>query len=379
MTLCVGAACVHGKQDVTQNMTEQDSTIEDQMTTLTSPVEVTASTAGSDITSSSSLRAGFYFKCAVIFIGVVGTAANALILYAMVVSKQHKKCVLVFNQNALDLYSCFTLVITYIVKLCNIHLSGTLGYYLCVIVLSECLLWAGLTGSVVNLAAVTVERYLKVVHATWSRNKLRKWMMYSAAAFSWIGGFAYGLAIDFATTIVIDGVCYAMAVWKSPVAKLAHVIWNFASFYVGNLLLFIFCYCRILVVVRRQARVMAGHAAAGPSTSQTQSNPIQTNIIKTMIFVSAFFAISWMPMKFQFFLATFNNNVTYSEDAYYSVLFIAFLYICANPFIYAIKFDPVKSVLLGLIPCKKNTVEPVASVPVATPGVAAIRAVQTRN
>jgi len=361
-------------------MTEQGSTLEDQMVTLTSAVDVTAFTTGSDMTSSSSLRAGIYFKCAVIFIGVVGTAANALILYAMVVSQQHKKHVLVFNQNALDLYSCFVLVITYIVKLCNIHLSGTLGYYLCVIVVSECLIWAGMTASVINLAAVTVERYLKVVHAVWSRKKLRKWMIYSAGAFSWFGGLAYGLAIDFTTTAVTDGVCYAMSVWESRVGKVVHVIWNFASFYVGNLLLFIFCYWRILVVVRRQARVMAGHAADGPGTFQTQSNQIQSNIIKTMIIVCVFYAITWMPMKFYFFLAHF-NYVSYSQDGYYTVLFIALLYICANPFIYAFQFDPVKSVLSGLIPRKKNAVEPVSSVQIATPGVAAtaVRTAQARN
>ena len=86
-------------------MTEQGSNVEDQTAPLTSPVEVTpgTSTTGSYMTSSSSLRAGFYFECAVIFIGVVGTAANGLILYAMVASKQHTKYVLVFNQNALDL------------------------------------------------------------------------------------------------------------------------------------------------------------------------------------------------------------------------------------------------------------------------------------
>ena len=360
-------------------MTEQDSTAEDQMAPLTSAVELTPSTTGSDMTSSSSFRAGFYFKCAVIFIGVVGTAANALILYAMVVSQQHKKHVLVFNQNALDIYSCFVLVITYIVKLCNIHLSGTLGYYLCVFLLSECLIWSGIIGSVINLTAITVERYLKVVHAAWSKKKLRKWMIYSAAAFSWFGGFVYELSLDINTTTVIDGVCYAVEVWESLVGKVAHVIWNFASFYVGTILLFVFCYWRILVVVRRQARVMAGHAAAGQGTTQTQPNQIRTNIIKTMIFVSTFFAITWMPIKFHFFLATFNYNLSYSEDAYYSVLFIAFLYICANPFIYAVKFDPVKRVLLGLIPCKKNAVEPVASVQIATPGVAAISTVQARN
>ena len=50
------------------------------------------------MTSSSSLGIEFYFQCAVIFIGVVGTATNGLVLYALVASKQHKKHVLIVNQ-----------------------------------------------------------------------------------------------------------------------------------------------------------------------------------------------------------------------------------------------------------------------------------------
>ena len=32
-----------------------------------------------------------------------------------------------------------------------------------------------------------------------------------------------------------------------------------------------------------------------------------------------------------------------------------FLYICANPFIYAIKFDPVRRILAGLMLCETNS------------------------
>jgi len=51
-----------------------------------------------------------YFQLAVLIIGVIGTAANALILYTMAASTQHKKHVLFFNQNALDFFSCFLLL-----------------------------------------------------------------------------------------------------------------------------------------------------------------------------------------------------------------------------------------------------------------------------
>ena len=206
-------------------------------------------------------------------------------------------------------------------------------------------------------------------------------MIYSAAAFSWLSAIVYNQAVNFNTTAVIDGVCYGSVIWKSRVAAVAHGIWNFASFYAFMLLLFIFCYWRILMTIRHQASVLAaGHTTAGPSASQTQSNQIQSNIIKTMIFVCAFFAITWTPANIYYLILNLNSNLTLLENTYYAVLFISFLYICANPFIYAVKFEPVKRVLLGLIPWKKNTVQPVSSVQLTVSRVAGgTRVGQTHN
>jgi len=61
------------------------------MTTETAG-DVTQTTAANvAMTSSSSRGIKFYFQCAVPVMGVVGVAANALILYALVASKQHQK------------------------------------------------------------------------------------------------------------------------------------------------------------------------------------------------------------------------------------------------------------------------------------------------
>ena len=122
------------------------------------------------------------------------------------------------------------------------------------------------------------------------------------------------------------------------------------------LLIFIFCYWRILIVIRRQARVMAGYNdAAGPSTAQTTTvNQIQTNVIKTMISVSAFYAISWLPHYVYGSLFLYPNEIT-GVGGYYAVTSISFLYTCTNPFVYALKFEPVKQVLLRLILCKKTS------------------------
>ena len=132
---------------------------------MTTETDRLQTAGGTGMTSSSSSRgADFYFQCAVVVIGVLGAAANALIIYAMIASDQQKKQLLIFNQNIFDLYSSILLIVIYTLKLCKIYLTGVLGYWLCMILLSENLLWGSLNGSHINLLSITVERYLKVVH-----------------------------------------------------------------------------------------------------------------------------------------------------------------------------------------------------------------------
>jgi len=305
-------------------------------------------TGGNTVPPSSSRGAEFYFQCVSLLIGVVGTATNAVIIYALVASKQHKKNLLIVHQNVLDMFSSFFIMIVYPLKLCNIYLTGSIGYWLCTLLLSESLIWWGTMGSVINLAIITVDRYLKVVHAVWSRNNLRNWMIYLSMAFAWIVSFMANVAAVFPTSAVIDGACYGYIIWDNQTGRLIYFFGNTVLFYFLIILIFIVCYWRILIVLRRQAKVLASQ----PSTAQANSNKIQRNVIKTMIYVSALYAISWLPNYIFFLHATLNPDYRPDTYAYYVSSIIALLYMCTNPFIYAMKFDPVKKILLRLIPCK---------------------------
>jgi len=101
------------------------------------------------------------------------------------------------------------------------------------------------------------------------------------------------VAVVFSTSSVIDGVCYAYTTRKSKAANV--FLWNFLSLYVIILCIFVFCYWRILVVLRRLARVAASHADDGPSNAQNQLTEIQSCVTKTMLFVSVCYAVSWLP------------------------------------------------------------------------------------
>jgi len=72
-----------------------------------------------------------------------------------------------------------------------------------------------------------------------------------------------------------------------------------------------------------------------------------------MILVSALYVISSMPNCVYYLLVNVKTDFTLLDSFYCIAMVLEFLYICANPFIYASKFNPVRRILLDLIPYKK--------------------------
>ena len=300
----------------------------------------------------------FYFQYAVIAIEIVGMAANALVLYALIdysVREAKKRAInlLISHQNLLDLISCIMLVVTYAIGY-RIEMTGALGYFICTIFITEAAMYIFMFASVINLAILTIERYLKVVHPFWSKKHLKRWMIYAGMAFAWIASILHILPTAFATTILKDGVCMFYVLWESEAAGMAFDAYLNSFFFLLPLVIFIYCYGRIVVVMRRQMRVMVAHNTDGHAqmnTSQMQSKRVKWNITKTMVIVSVAFVICWFPNNVYryFVLATRTAHRGYLYTGYFFTVFMAYLNTCMNPFIYAMKHEGVKETLARLM------------------------------
>ena len=69
-----------------------------------------------------------------------------------------------------------------------------------------------------------------------------------------------------------------------------------------------------------------------------------------MTVVSVAFVFCWFPSAFYFIIV--DNTTQTSSDmfaGYYATVFVAYLYICMNPFIYAVKHEGVKGKLVSLM------------------------------
>ena len=331
-------------------MTNQSSTASYLSVAMTN-TGMTENTGENTVTPSSPSGFDFYVHCAVMIMGIVGIASNGIVLYALVASKKHQKNILILRQNVFNFFTCFFAMIVYFIQLFDIYLTGSRGYWLCTMLFSGMLVSWGNISSLIIVAAIAVERYLKIVHPSWSQKILRGRMVYNLAMLiAWLVGFA-AISPVFPTTSTMDGVCYAYMIWSSATASMVYFMWNFLSFYVLMLSIFIFCYWRILVVIRRQATVMAGHSAAGPTH---QSNQARNNVVSTMILVSMLYAISHFPGYICFLLLNLYPYPLPVESITSGTLFLEMSYLCiGSPLIYAANFNPVKKVLLRMIRCQK--------------------------
>jgi len=263
---------------------------------------------------------------------------------------------LIINQNLLDMSSCILVVISYSIRL-RPYVGGVLGYFICIIFDSDGAVYSTLNASVINLIILTIERYLKVVHPFWSKKNLKRWMIHAAMVFAWIGGTLFAMTAVFTTTPMTDGECLAYYIWQSPAARMVYITTMCIIFFFIPVVTFIYCYGRIVIVMRRQMRVMAGHNVEGSAqmtASQMQSKRIKWNITKTMIIVSITFIICWFPISIYFIIVDVSVPNGGVFVGYFFTVFMACLNICMNPFIYALKHDGVKERLTQLIICHKG-------------------------
>jgi len=261
----------------------------------------------------------------------------------------------IINQNLIDLTCCITIVISLSFAVSDIYLTGALGYILCAVFISQNVATCLINASVLNLITLTIERYLKIVHPFWSKRNLKSWMIKAGIAIPWIAGILSLAPLAFATSFVSEGTCQMYELlWQNTESATGYMAWNFVFFFLLPLIIFVYCYGHMVVIMRKQMRVMAGHNVEGSaqSASQAQNKRIKWNIIKTMIIVTAFFIVCWFPLNFYILLVELDTSE--QVIVYVVLLCLPYVNISMNPFIYSTKHEGVRQILARMIICRKG-------------------------
>ena len=232
--------------------------------------------------------------------------------------------------------------------------------------------------------AISLERYLAVVHPMWHKVYFTNTMANIIAVCIWFFGVAFIASIMIPTTGMVHGVCIMTYFWPSREIALAV---GYLKIFVNLVIPFFlhsFCYARMLSTLRhRMARVSpkddsTSTAQRGkPSTSDTNAttnwksnasvdhgsctssdkrhNPLELqnekakrNVIKTLAIVTACYFICWMPNKI-FIVMRLMGAISTFGAFFRATLILAFINCCINPIIYIGKYEAFRTGLSMLL------------------------------
>jgi len=114
-------------------------------------------------------------------VSIAGILANTLVLAVLILARREYGSsvnTLIINQCAMDLFTCVSIVIVYVVMLTHgfVYNNQLVDNILCVAVHSGTFTTFGVTAEKIGLVVITLERYFKIVHAVAHRKHYRNWM-----------------------------------------------------------------------------------------------------------------------------------------------------------------------------------------------------------
>ncbi|ELU01551.1 hypothetical protein CAPTEDRAFT_72520, partial [Capitella teleta] len=291
-----------------------------------------------------------------LLIGLIGMFGNGIVLLVIFRSRKTKKSRLhnafVVNQTAMDLVSSVFLAMTFTYKMTpTVHMEGSAGLALCICLEGEGLLWIFLSASAFSLMSLTFERYIKIVFPIRHHTSFTDAKKATLLAMSWLVPFCWLLPFILVSTKTENGECSYQGFW--PSAGLASFYgWTYIMmFYFIPFAFFIFSYGHMFWTLQKRNVQVGENQQPGGHVSKAQ-----VNIIKTMVLVSACFAILWAPAQLYYFAYIIGLYPgEYLSLAYYIFNIICFTNSVINPFIYALKIAEFREMVLVMFGFKKSS------------------------
>jgi 7 transmembrane receptor (rhodopsin family) len=318
---------------------------------------------------------------------VTGTAANGFLLFVLFYHKLLGKNTtnkFICNQTILDGFSCvgLTVYVTFQWTVGRGALpNGAGGWLGCFVVNGLIGVYFPAYASHFSLVVITIERYAMVVHPLAHRNYFRPWMVAVGLIAPWIDGFVVYLLPLFLTSRLNGDRCFLFTYWATSNAPKLYFLFVLLWQFTIPVLIIVFCYIRIIAVVRRQTSVV-GPAAAATSAGNRKNhravaNPVTKNmksaasastttgssaitdneqvtskterkIIRTMITVIIVFVVCWLPLEFFEVVYTFRplRQLLPLLNVFNMVAYISLV---VNPIVYGAHFDVIRRLFKDIV------------------------------
>ena len=295
------------------------------------------------------------------FLGTIGIIGNGLVLVVMIGTRELRTITNLFivNQSVIDMVTSVLLLASYVAPRPALPSQEWAAVFVCSVWNSGYVFWGTLITSTFNLVMVTVERYFAVVHPISYRRMFSYRRASGMVCIPWLLGFGYE-TYWVAVNRYSDGQC----------------IIQYDSFFVQAFLGVISCTIQFIIPLAIMAFVYISIAKAlrqrvediptyPPDPNRSSGNPDQPtqqtnyrikarkNVIKTLIVVSITYAICLTPNTLTYLYFNLGGELNFDGHLFYFTVYLAFMNMCVNPFIYTFKYHKFQKGLRKLFGIKR--------------------------
>ena len=292
-------------------------------------------------------------------IGGLGLVGNIFVVIVILSTSSMRKQftnAYIINQSLVDGVVSLFLVLTTAFEGDGRRYDSILDELFCRLWLTKLGLWGFLVSSSYNILALTLERYLAVVHPIWHKMKLTKSKVAVSIAFIWIFGPAYNMSYMVPTSGTTEtNECSVYSFWPNPLLQRAvGVLTIFIQFFFPLALLVLF-YTRMIIALRRRVTPEVLGASSINQANRRKSDSMaraRKNILKTLGMVAFSFVFCWTWNQIYFLLFNLGvKGIDFTSVFYSYTVVMVFLNCCINPFIYIAKYEQFQKAMKKLF-CK---------------------------
>ena len=293
-----------------------------------------------------------------ILIGSLGCPANLLVVVVIMTYPTMRKLqtnMYIVNQSLIDAtVAMFLILTTAFQDNGGILVKGKVAdETYCRLWLTKMPLWGMLVSSTYNLVALTIERYLAVVHPIWHKLKFGKDKVLVSVAIAWVIGPLFNIAYMHPTAAVLEnGACSVYDQYPNQETRRFVGILTIIVQYFAPLGCLAFCYGKMAWVLHKRAEGDKAGDTKGADAKETKKNAsmarARRNVIKTLALVAFFFIFCWTWNQIYYLMFNLGYPADFTSTFYHFTVVMVFCNCCINPFIYVIKYEQFKKGLKRL-------------------------------
>lgn len=286
-------------------------------------------------------------------IALIGITGNGIVLFVFMRTKKMKVRLsnyFIINQSLIDFMASVSLLVS---SYLEHHFTKTPKLYawpeiprmiFCKFFAHGIYLWVLFLASTYNLVALSLERYMSVLHPFKHKIIVTKVRVLVCLVGIWVLSAIYHASIQIPTATFVFGNCINMVNFPSPEVAKAVSLFNITLYFFIPIIAVCFSYGNIAMAFRKRVQ---------PTTVQNsieaRNERIRKNTIQTFAIVSSLFFFCWVTNQIYFLLSQLGVSLRYDTPLYRMAVLLAFLNCCVNPFVYVASYKEFKTALKKIV------------------------------